>query len=57
LTQKYKSMIQFRQKVQKGRNNMPYLQQIFPTLAKRYKLPKGWFIFEGKAYRVIKRGE
>lgn len=36
---------------------MPYLEEIFPTLPKKFKLPKGWFIYEGKAYRVIKRGE
>ena len=50
-------MIQFKHKVKKGRNNMPYLEQIFPKLPKKFKLPKGWFVYEGKAYRVVKRGE
>lgn len=44
-------------KKDKGGNNMPYLEEIFPRLPKKFKLPKGWFIYEGKAYRVIKRGE
>lgn len=50
-------MLQFRHKVKKGRSNMPYLEEIFLQLAKKYKLPKGWFIYEGKAYRVVKRGD